>query len=171
MTPLAIGVCHDDDADDLVSTADNCPDDYNPTQSDQDSDGQGDVCDSGCEDLDSDGYGDPGDPLCPAGSAEDCDDGDPDVNPSAREICDSIDNNCDGSFDDVTCDQLEATGDTTVDGLELAWLGWAFTLCSVPPHNEWWLPIDYTGDGCVDGDDLAILATAYDCSGTEPVCE
>jgi hypothetical protein len=171
MTPLDIGVCHDDDADDLVSTADNCPDDYNPTQTDQDSDGQGDVCDSGCDDLDSDGYGDPGDPLCSAGSAEDCDDGDPDVNPGAREICDTIDNNCDGNFDDVTCDQLEATGDTTVDGVELAWLGWAFSLCSVPPHNEWWLPVDYTGDGCVDGDDLAILATAYNCSGIEAVCE
>jgi hypothetical protein len=161
----------DSDSDGVYDLCDNCLDDYNPDQADNDSDGLGDVCDGDCIDLDSDGYGDPGNPLCVAGSAEDCDDGNPAINPSALEICDDTDNDCDGNFDDVTCDQFEATGDTTVDGVELAWLGWAFTLCSVPPHNEWWLPIDYTSDGCVDGDDLSILATAYGCSDIEAVCE
>jgi hypothetical protein len=37
--------CVDDDADGLTSCDDNCPADYNPSQSDQDHDGQGDRCD------------------------------------------------------------------------------------------------------------------------------
>ena len=43
-----------------------------------------------CNDEDGDGYGD----GCAQG--EDCDDDDPDINPSAAEACDDIDQNCDG---------------------------------------------------------------------------
>jgi hypothetical protein len=43
-----------------------------------------------CADEDGDGYGD----GCAQG--EDCDDDDPDVNPSAPELCDDLDQNCDG---------------------------------------------------------------------------
>ena len=34
------------------------------------------------------------------GSADDCDDGDPDVNPAATEACDGVDNDCDGDQDE-----------------------------------------------------------------------
>ena len=42
------------------------------------------------EDLDADGYD----------STEDCDDEDPLISPNAEEICDGIDNNCDGQIDE-----------------------------------------------------------------------
>lgn len=44
----------------------------------------------------------------------DCDDTDPDVNPSATEICDGIDNNCDGNIDEGVTSTFYADAD--VDG-------------------------------------------------------
>ena len=60
-------------------------------------------------DSDADGYGDASAAVkgcsAPAGSVSDstdCDDGDKAVNPAAKELCDSVDNNCDGLTDDST---------------------------------------------------------------------
>ncbi len=53
----------------------------------------------GCEDQDGDGYGAPGDPSCPEGEVDDCDDSDPDVNPGEVEVFDGVDNDCDGFAD------------------------------------------------------------------------
>jgi hypothetical protein len=66
-----------------------------------------------CTDNDGDGYGAPGDVSCPQGAETDCDDDPGDdpavcltnpsdsrcaanINPDAKEVCDGIDNNCDG---------------------------------------------------------------------------
>jgi len=170
MTTVNLGVCHDDDSDGYVSTADNCPDDYNPAQADEDEDGRGDVCD-GCDDLDGDGFGDPPSAECAGGLEADCDDRSSAVYPGAVEICDGRDNDCDGASDEALCDAFEATGDELVDGVEVVWLAQAFGLCSDTPANERWFGVDFTLDGCVDGDDLAVLASVYGCSGTEPVCD
>ncbi|MFA6131354.1 MAG: putative metal-binding motif-containing protein [Patescibacteria group bacterium] len=58
-------------------------------------------------DADSDGYGDVevAESVCEAPSgyvsdASDCDDSNPDINPGAPELCDSLDNNCDGDVDE-----------------------------------------------------------------------
>jgi hypothetical protein len=60
-------------------------------------------------DDDSDGYGDPDDTTescdVPSGytaDAQDCDDTDSTISPDGEEVCDSLDNNCDGSADEDT---------------------------------------------------------------------
>ena len=79
--------CDDDaDADGVPDIQDNCPLDANAGQSDWDGDGVGDVCDP---DDDNDGVID----------EADCGPFDPDTNPDADEVCDGIDNNCDGDVD------------------------------------------------------------------------
>jgi hypothetical protein len=59
-----------------------------------------------CQDADGDGFGSPAGPDC-ASPAEDCDDGNYDVNPGMPELCNGIDDNCADGIDeggDVLCD-------------------------------------------------------------------
>jgi hypothetical protein len=169
MTNVDLGSCHDDDLDDIVSTADNCPNVSNPGQADSDGDGVGDAC-IGCDDGDGDGYGVTGSAGCAGGSTLDCDDGDPDVNPAGTEQCDGVDNDCDGTLDLFACGDIDITSDGVVNGAELGWIGRAFGLCSANPQGQWWYPVDFTFDGCVDGDDLAVLGGFWGCEGTETLC-
>jgi hypothetical protein len=72
---------------------------------DNDCDGLSDSADPGCAgtvciDRDGDGYGANGDPSCPNGTAVDCNDRKASVNPGAVEVCDGVDNNCNGQIDE-----------------------------------------------------------------------
>jgi len=103
-------------------------------------------------DLDGDGFGDPdatevacGQPDGYVGNDGDCDDGAADVNPDADEICDGIDNDCDGDVDeDDAVDVLTWYADGDGDGFGDP----AVSELDCDP------PLDFVGnDGdCDDGD-------------------
>jgi hypothetical protein len=77
-------------------------------------------------DTDGDGYGDPdnsasaSDSTTPYGyvdNSDDCDDDDADINPDATEVCDQVDNDCNGEIDEGdVCVQNTYYKDTDGDG-------------------------------------------------------
>jgi hypothetical protein len=80
---------------------------------------------SWCRDADEDGYGDPDSsveacsqpPGC-VGDCNDCDDTDVEIHPGATEVCDGVDNNCDGQVDEgltLTTWYRDADGDGYAD--------------------------------------------------------
>ena len=80
------GISEDQDSDGVLDQDDNCVSKQNPDQADLDQDGQGDICDK-----DDDGDGEP--------DQIDCAPEDKTRNSKAVEICNGIDDNCDGVKD------------------------------------------------------------------------
>jgi hypothetical protein len=123
-------------------------------------------------DADSDGYGDAGDagtlscaaPSGQVGNAEDCDDSDGAINPSATELCDGVDNDCDGSTDED--DALDAStwyADADADGYGDP--GAASQACSAPSGAV----ADATD--CDDGDAAVNPGAAELCNGIDDDCD
>ena len=145
--------CHDGDADIYPGAPEtDCTD---PT--DYDCDGLSDYADE-----DEDGV-----PAC-----EDCDDQDATANPGATEICDGVDNDCNGTVDDSPEGADDWFADTDGDGIGA---GEAVFACSQPeghvanggdcddadptiypgaPETDCTDPTDYNCDGSVAFDDL-----------------
>ncbi len=102
----------------------------------------------------------------------DCDDTNASVNPSADELCDGIDNNCDGIVDEDATDRLEWFLDIDADGFGDADTRiWA---CDAPEAtDESGQPVavlDVAGD-CDDTDASAYPGATEVCDGTDNDCD
>jgi hypothetical protein len=155
----------------LGLTQNQCDDYHAPPPQTQANPQDAGVCTApgGCSDADLDGFGRPGHTECPSGAQTDCNDGNANIYPGRRDLCNRVDNDCDGQLDeDGVCSTFDVNGDGRVTGPELAWIGRAFGACS--GTQQWWFKADFDRDGCVDGDDLAILSQAWNCTGSSSIC-
>ncbi len=121
-------------------------------------------------DADGDGYGDE-DAVVEACEAPDdhielggdCDDGDPAVNPDAGEVCNGIDDDCDGAVDDDAEDAERWYEDLDGDGFgNRATLVWA---CEQPSGHS------ATGGDCDDGDPAVSPDAGEVCNGIDDDCD
>ncbi len=112
----------------------------------------------GFEDADSDGFA----------ACQECDDADPDVNPDAAEVCDGIDDDCDGTIDQDAVDAETWYADFDGDGYSD--LESAVADCEPPAGFQ-----EATDDDCDDGDiavhpgadDIPDDGVDQDCSGSD----
>ena len=151
----------DVDTDTVGDVCDNCPDLANTDQADADGDTIGDLCDvcpgfDDAIDVDMDGFAD----GC------DCNDNDANINPDATEVCDGVDNNCDGLTDD---DDPTITGQSTwyadTDGD-----GFGDASASVLACN---MPTGYVADNtdCDDTEANAYPGNTEVCDGIDNNCD
>ena len=142
----------DDDGDGVPDGADNCPLVKNDDQQDTDADDKGDACDP-----DDDNDGDP--------DVTDCKPLDPTVGKNAKEVCNGIDDNCDGQADEgspdldndgvADCADLDDDGDGSVDTVD--------NCPTTPNADQADHDLDGKGDACDPDDDNDGDPDATDC--------
>ena len=80
------------------------------------------------------------------GNSDDCDDGNVDIHPNATEVCNGIDDNCDGALDDTTDPTVAPTWYLDSDGDGDGDVSQTLTQCTMPSTH-----VDNTDD-CNDSD-------------------
>jgi hypothetical protein len=127
--------------------------------------------DEGCvvyyRDADGDGYGDPNDSMThtsqPAGyvpNGGDCDDTDVNINPGATEICNSVDDNCEGNIDEGCATYYrDADGDNYGDPADSV-------VDTTPPSGY-----VANSDDCDDTDNTIYPGATELCDGKDNDCD
>jgi hypothetical protein len=119
-------------------------------------------------DADGDGYGDAGSTTSACSAPEgyvadntDCNDGDASVNPGATEVCNGVDDNCDGNIDEG----VETTFYADADGDGYGDAGSSVSACSAPEG--------YVGDNtdCNDADAAVNPGMTEVCNGVDDNCD
>ncbi|RME26552.1 MAG: hypothetical protein D6798_06470 [Deltaproteobacteria bacterium] len=104
----------------------------------------------------------------------DCDDGDASRSPGEPEVCDEVDNNCDGrvneSFEDSyePDDSIDAAYDLGVVDGEILWTGSSISLSGLTlhgPDDEDWFTWDAADEFLLDNVDIQVRATGLPSSG------
>ena len=154
INPDAAEQCNsvDDDCDGTIDEADAT--DATTWYADADGDGYGDVTSTTAACDQPSGY-------VGATYATDCDDTNPDISPVDPELCDGVDNDCDGDTDEGVTDTFYADDDD--DGYGDA--SSTMDACSVPSG--------YSADDtdCDDGDPAVSPAATETCNGIDDDCD
>ncbi|MCB9762522.1 MAG: hypothetical protein H6739_22175 [Alphaproteobacteria bacterium] len=121
-------------------------------------------------DADGDGFGDPdrardacGPEAGYVNAGEDCDDRDPEVHPGAAEVCDGVDNDCDGTTDQGAEGSADWYADGDGDGFGA---GEPEVSCAAPDETH----VLQDGD-CDDGDAAVHPGALEQCDGVDSDCD
>ncbi len=94
---------------------------------------------------------------------DDCDDGDSTIHPDSTEVCDGVDNNCDGDIDVDAEDALDWYVDSDGDGVGAPTN--SVEACTAPPNYV------ATSNDCDDADDRRYPGAIEVCDGVDNDCD